>query len=139
MAKTRPLTPAEISAMGDAAALIREHLWLGTTPPPSPFPNDKRPWSMSRELSVWKRLVFLGHDPEEINGAIAHIRGILTNHEGVPLRLTTIYNAAGYATPIFERARAAWINAQQDEAFGPHGRVRLPPTVRQILRGMADG
>jgi hypothetical protein len=121
-----------------ATALIREHLWQGQTPP-SPFPNDPRPWSMAREITVWSRLVRLGHDPEEINGAIAHIRGILTNHEGVPLRLTTIYNAAGYATPIFERARAAWINAQQAEAFGPHGSIKLPPTIREVLRRMADG
>ncbi len=135
MSKTRELTPDEKQLMGDAAALIREHLWLGTTPPPSPFPTDKRPWSMARELSIWRRLVLTGRDPEELNGAIQHIRDII-RQDGEPLRLTTIYNAAGYATPIYEQARAAYIRSLDDVPYGTKGKVS--PTVRDVLRRMAE-
>ena len=118
-----------------AATLIREHLWQGETPP-SPFPKDPRPWTMNREMTIWGRLFQLGHDPEEINGAIKHIRDILTKHEGVPLRLTTIYNAQGYATPVYEQARAKYIKSLDDVPYGR--KVRLPPTVKSILRGMSQ-
>ncbi len=136
MSKTRDLTAGEKKLMGDAAALIRTHLWLGNAPPPSPFPNDPRRWSMARELSVWKRIVFCGADPEELNGAIQHIRDII-HQPDEPLRLTTIYNSAGYATPVYEQARAAWINAQDVVPYG--GKTKVPPAIRDILRGMRDG
>ncbi len=134
--KTRPLTSEEKAAMGDAAALIRKHFWLGTTPPPSPFPNDPRPWSMARELSVWKRLLFCGADPEELNGAIQHIRDLI-HQPGEPLRLTTIYNAQGYAMPVYEQARAAWINSRDAVPYGG-GKTKVSPTIRDVMRRMAQ-
>lgn len=135
--KNRPLTTEEKSAMGDAAELIRRHLWLGPTAPPPPNPKDPRPWSMARDLSIWKRLLFNGRDPEEINGAIAHVRKVLPNQADIPLRLTVFYSGTGNATPIFEQARAFYIRSLDDV---PHGRrVKLPPTVAKVLRGMMDG
>lgn len=103
MSKERPLTPEEKEAMGEAAELIRKNLWLGKTPPPPPHPNDK-PWSMARDLSIWKRLLFLGHSAEELNGAIENARSVLSNHDGVPLRMTIFYNHQGYAMPALEQA-----------------------------------
>ena len=56
--------------------------------------------------------------------------------DGEPLRLTTIYNAKGYATPVYEQARAAWIKSLDDVPYGRKGKV--PPTVRDIMRRMAE-
>ena len=131
MAKTRWLSDSERLAWNEAPPLIRTHLWLSKTPPPSP---DSRAWSMSREHSIWKRLVVTGRDPEELNGAIQHIRDII-RQDGEPLRLTTIYNAKGYATPVYEQARAAWIKAQDDV---PYRRQKVPPVIRDIMRRMGE-
>jgi len=130
MAKTRQLTPDEVKLRGDAAALIREHLWQSKTPPPSP---DSNPWHMGRELNVWTRLVHLGADPEELNGAIEFARSVI-HQPDEPLRLTIFYWKG--ATPYYEQARAAWIRAQDDK---PYQRHKLPPKVADVLRGMIDG
>lgn len=130
--KKRDLTAGEKSAMGEAASLIRTHLWLSTTPPPPPDPND-RAWHMGRDLSIWQRLLFNGRDPEEINGAIEFARHII-HQDGVPLRMTIFYHAK--ATPVYEQARAAWINAQADVPYGGKGKVS--PTIRDIMRRMAE-
>lgn len=52
-------------ARGEAAALIRLHLWKGDTPPD----RCGAGWTMGRELSVWNNLV-KRFTPEEVNGAI---------------------------------------------------------------------
>ncbi len=134
MATSRQLTPAEKKHMGDAAALIRKHLWRGTTPR-SPFPTDPRPWSMSRDLSIWKRLIFLGAEPEELNGAIEHARDII-HQPDEPLRMTVFYNATGHATPCYEQARAAWINSRDAVPYG--GKTKVSPTIRDVMRRMAQ-
>ena len=117
--------------MGDAAALIREHLWAGKVPG-SPFPTDKNPWTMGRELTIWRRLVLAGWPPEDLNGAIPQIRKLLPHHDGEPLRLTTIYNHAGYATPLLEQAIGLYHKARSTDKASK----KLPPTVRDILREM---
>ncbi len=131
MSKTRELTAAELKLRGDAAALIRTHLWLSKTPPPSP---DSRPWNMGRELNIWTRLVHLGADPEELNGAIQFARSVI-HQPDEPFRLT-IYYWKG-ATPAYEQARAAWINSQEAIPYGGR-KAKVSPTVRDILRRMAE-
>lgn len=131
MAKTRQLTDTERSAWNDAPPLIRTHLWLGTTPPPS---NDKRDWTMGREHSIWTRLVLTGRDPEEINGAIEFARTVI-HQPDEPLTLRIFYWDG--ATPNFEQARAAWINAQADVSYG--GKTKVSPTIRDVMRRMGDG
>ena len=87
MSEMRALTAAEKVAMGDAAALIRKHLWRGKTPPPSP---DSRPWSMARDLNIWKRLVILhGVEPTDLNNAIRFFRWVSSSTD--PLRMTVFY------------------------------------------------
>ena len=116
--------------MAEAASLIREHLWLGKVPPPPPHPSQGK-WTMGRDLSIWKRLLFSGRTPDEINAAIQHVRSVLLKHDGVPLRMTVFYNGQGYATPIFEQTLGLHHkNAQTRKA------KQLPPTVRDILRSM---
>ena len=130
MAKTRPLTPDEMKLRGDAAALIRTHLWMSKTPPPSP---DSNRWHMGRELNVWTRLVHLGVDPEELNGAIKFARSVIHQPEE-PLRLTIFYWNG--ATPKYEQARAAWIKSLDDVPYGR--KAKVPPTVRDVMRRMAE-
>jgi hypothetical protein len=115
--------------MGPAAALIRHHLWQSKEPPPSP---DSRPWTMDRDLSIWKRLVEAGFDPVELNGAITMVRHLKT--DPAPLRLTVFYwkSEEGFcATPFLEECvglyhkRGAEISdAPQPVAPGRRGPVR---------------
>jgi hypothetical protein len=123
------LTPEEKEGLAEAAPLIREHLWLGNSPPPPPHPKDSA-WSMGRCLSVWIALLRTGREPEEINGAIRHVRDIMTDYTGQPLTMRVLYFKD--ATPIFEQARARWINAQSSPERG----AKLPPSVAKILQGM---
>lgn len=134
MPKTRPLTPAENQAMGDAAELIRTHLWLGNRPPRY---QDSRPWTMGRDLSIWKRLLFTGRTPPEINGVIENVRGVL-RHLNQDEKLTMRCLYFDRATAVYEQARSRWIQGQEAETFGPHGTGKLPPRVRSILRGMVQ-
>lgn len=124
--KTRSLTAEEMEAMGDGAALIREHLWLSKNPPPPPHPSG-RPWNMGRDLSIWKSLLFSGRKAEEINRAIQNIRGVLVNQTGTPLRMSVLYHHS--CTPLFEQALSLSYKREQPKK-------RLPPTVRDVLREM---
>lgn len=135
--KLRDLTPEELELRGEAAVLIREHLWLGSKPPPPPHPKAG-PWSMGRDLSIWKRLVLLGEDPEALNGAIENVRSLMQNHVDIPLRMTVFYNSAqsGYATPLLEQAKGLWRKRR--------GRARPKPAAKparealhKLLRDLA--
>ena len=135
MSRTRPLTEAEKAAMGDAAELIRTHLWRGKQPPPPPHPKDK-PWTMGRCLSIYKRLIFCGYDPADLNAAIPRVRDYIK--QDVPLRMTVFYNGKGYATPLLEQCIGAHHKARPEESFGPHAKHKLPPRIRDVLRGMVE-
>ncbi len=94
---------------GDAAALIRKHLWQSTKAPPS---RDGRPWTMGRELSMWNALVREGNDPEEVNGAITNVRA-LTNISG-PMTLHIFYSNGGKTRPIFEQCKSRWLASEKE-------------------------
>jgi hypothetical protein len=127
--QSKTLTTAEL---GEAAVLIREHLWLGKTPPPPPHPSEP-PWHMGRDLSIYKRLLASGRQAEQINLAIRHVRSVLMNHAGVPLRMTIFYNGFSYATPLFEQALGIAYKAEESNYKSAK---KLPPSVRSILREM---
>jgi hypothetical protein len=128
----KQLTPDEVEMRGEAAALIRKHLWLGTRPPP-PHPTD-RPWHMGRDLSIWKRLVLLGQDAEELNGAIEVVRELLPDHAHIPLRLTVFYNRQGYATPLLEEAKGRWQKRRLVKPQALKGQAR--EHLHSLLRGL---
>lgn len=128
--KQRPLTAEETEAMREAAVLIRTHLWLGPLPPPPPHPSQG-PWTMGRDLSIWKRLLLSGRSPSDINSAITNVRTVLgPDHTDVPLRMTVFYNGQGYAVPMFEQA--VGLAHKKETPRKSH----LPPTVRDVLRAM---
>jgi hypothetical protein len=136
--KTTNLSPEEVQALGDAAALIRKHLWLGPDPPPPPHPND-RPWHLGRDLNIWKLIhKKTPHSPDAINGAIEHARGVLSHQNGTPLSMRIFWHAES-GTPILEQAVGAYHKAQPASTFGPGQSVSLPPKIRDILRDMLDG
>ena len=124
------MTPETKQLMGEAAALIRTNLWQGTVPPPSP---DKRPWSMGRELNIWKRLVAGGFKPEEINGAISVIRTVRP-YDG-KMRLTWFYwykRGGGFGgTPLLEMCIGYWHKNVRD---AERDKGRLPPSIQSLLR-----
>lgn len=119
-------------AMGDAAALIREHLWQGREPPRAP--DHPRKWTMGRELSIWKRLVSAGWSPEELNGAISVVRTVRP-YDG-KMRLTWFYfrTKDGWTgTPLLEACVGYFHKNQRD---GKRKAGRLPPSVRSVLKDM---
>ncbi len=128
------MSPETHKAMGDAAALIRLHLWQGKTPPT--FSGDKREWDMSRELSIWKLLVKSGFKPEGINGAIAAVRGLRPDWDGRRLSLRVFYwkSKDGYnSTPFLNVCIGQyWKNKNDDKKR----KKRLPPSIQDTLRGM---
>ena len=115
--------PTELKRLrGDAATLIRRHLWQSKRPPNS----GGRVWHMGRDLSIWNALVREGEDPETVNGAIAKVRA-LTNISG-PMTLHIFYSSSGKTRPIFEQAKSKWLAEQKAN----------PQTFKQILGDMAD-
>ena len=122
--------------MGEAVPLIYQHLWEGKTPPRSP---DKNPWSIGRELNIWKRLVASGFDPEALNGAITVVRTVRP-YDG-PMRLTWFYargmNPAGNVewsgTTLLQVCIGYWHKNQH--ADRKH-RAKLPPSIQDTLREM---
>ena len=124
--------------MGEAVPLIYEHLWQGKTPPRSP---DKNPWSIGRELTIWKRLVASGFDPEALNGAITVVRTVRP-YDG-PMRLTWFYargmNPAGNVewsgTTLLQVCIGYWHKNQH--ADRKH-KAKLPDSLRSILKEMAQ-
>ena len=131
---TSPQSKSDLTTeeLGEAAVLIREFLWLGKTPPPPPHPSQP-PWHMGRDLSIYKRLLQSGRTAEQINLAIRHVRSVLRDCSGVPLRLTVFYNGHEYATPLFEQALGIAYKAEESNYKQSK---RLPPSVRSILREM---
>ena len=87
---------------------------------------------MGRDLSIWKRLLFSGRTPDEIEAAIRNVRQILVKQEGVPLRMTVFYNSQGYAVPVFEMALGIHLKSR----YEGKRKKNLPPTIRDVLRGM---
>ena len=131
------MSPETTALMGEAVPLIRHHLWQSNTPPKSP---DKRPWSIARELNIWKRLVKAGFPPADLNGAITVIRTVRP-YDG-PMRLTWFYgrklNEAGdvewTGTTLLEMCVGYHHKNQgQDRKH----KARLPDSVRSVLKDMA--
>ena len=127
------ITPEEVTEMrGEAAALIREHLWLGKTPPRS---VDRRPWTMGRELSIWNLLVAAHFRPCDINGAITVARKLRRDWEGTPVRMTVFYwqrqGGVFTATPFLEQCigyHLSHIDRRESK------KLAIPPTVGEVLR-----
>ena len=111
---------------GEAAALIRHHLWRSKTPPQD---NDRmhRRWTMGRELSMWNALVAEGNDPETINGAITKVRALM-NISG-PMTLHIFYSNGGKTRPIFEQCKSAWLASEKEG----------PQQMKDVLRSVLDG
>ena len=127
------MTPDEMNEFrGEAAALIREHLWLGKTPPRSP---DARPWHMGRELSIWNLLVAANHRPSDINGAITVVRKIRKDWDGQPVKMTCFYwtrqGGVFTATPFLEMCIGHHLSLAKR---GMSKRLDVPPTVGAVLR-----
>ncbi len=111
---------------GEAASLIRTYLWRSSNPPRS---RDGRPWTMGRELSIWNALVAEGNDPEEINGAIMKVRGLMTRVSG-PMTLHIFYSNGGKTRPIFEQCKSAWLKDSE----------KKPKHLSDVLKEiMSDG
>ena len=113
---------------GEAAALIRKHLWRSKTPPQLYLAETLRPWTMGRDLSMWNALVKEGNDPETINGAITKVRGLLRHIPG-PMTMHIFYSNGGKTRPIFEQCKSAWL---KEEKEGPR-------QFKDVLREVMDG
>jgi hypothetical protein len=87
---------------GDAAALIRKHLWLGKTVPPDAPPG----WGIARDLDVWNRLVEDNH-PEHVNGAIQAARAALKGDLRAGPLTMAVFAQTG-RRDLIERAIAHW-------------------------------
>ena len=109
---------------GEAAVLIRSHLWRSSCPPI--LAVGGRAWHMGRDLSIWNALVREGNDTEVVNGAITVVRAV-TNISG-PMTLTIFYSRAGKARPIFEQCKARWLNDAETQ----------PKLFKDVLRGLVD-
>lgn len=119
--------PALNELRGEAAALIRKHLWRSTQCPALSMLGDHRPWHMGRELSMWNALVREGNDPETLNGAITKVRA-LTGIPG-PMTMHIFYSNGGKTRPIFEQCKSAWL---KEEKEGPR-------QFKDVLREVMDG
>ena len=126
MTSSKPTEPdSYVGPMrGEAAALIRKHLWRSKNPP-EPF--NERSWTMGRDLSIWNALVREGNDPEEINGAITKVRD-LTRITG-PMTLHIFYSNGGKTRPIFEQCKSAWLADSE----------KRPKRFVDVLREIVDG
>lgn len=115
---------------GEAAALIRQHLWRSKSPPqvPADMNHDPRPWHMGRDLSIWNALVREGNDPETVNGAITKVRKLLSRIPG-PMTMHIFYSNGGKTRPIFEQSKSAWLRDQEKQ----------PKLFKDALRSVLDG
>ena len=113
---------------GEAAALIRKHLWRSKTPPqvPTELNWDHRAWNMGRELSMWNALVREGNDPETVNGAITKVRGMTGIHG--PMTLHIFYSNGGKTRPIFEQCKSRWLTEDK----------KRPKRFKDILKDLAN-
>jgi hypothetical protein len=89
---------------------------------------------MGRDLSIWKRLVLLGQDAEELNGAIEVVRELLPDHADIALRMTVFYNGRGYATPLLEQAKGRWLKRRPVKPQAVKGQAR--EHLHSLLRGL---
>lgn len=89
------MTAAEETAYAVAESLIRRHLWRGERPRPG--------WHIGRDLSIWRRLVRLGVDPVELNGAIAVMPEVAPY-----VRCMLLLASDQSGPPLLERAAHRW-------------------------------
>ena len=117
---------AELNELrGEAAALIRKHLWLSKDPPQRRLPTGP-PWTMNRELSMWNALVKEGNDPEAVNGAITLVRKMI-RIQG-PMTLQIFYSNGGKTRPIFEQCKTLWLDTQEKNP------KHLSDVLREIMK-----
>ncbi len=131
MAERHRSTPTEASQeineiRGEAAVLIRRHLWRASCPPI--LEVGGRPWHMGRDLSMWNRLVAEGNDPETINGAITVVRQIMGGITG-PMTMQIFYGNGGKTRPIFEQCKSRWLATEKEG----------PRQFKDVLREVMDG
>ncbi len=115
--------PALNEIRGEAARLIRTHLWQSATPPRS---SNGRPWHMGRDLSMWNALVKEGNDPETINGAITVVRQLMGNISG-PMTMQIFYGNGGKTRPIFEQCKSRWLATEKE------GPKRFIDVLREVM------
>ena len=108
---------------GEAARLIRTHLWQSPNPPPS---RTAHPWHMGRDLSMWNRLVAEGNDAETVNGAITLVRQV-TDITG-PMTLAIFYGNGGKTRPIFEQCKSRWLATEKE------GPKQFKDVLREIVK-----
>lgn len=90
-------------ARGEAATLIRAHVWLGSKPPPTAGDD----WTMSRDLSVWKQLL-KQFRPDEVNGGLSVLRLALAEDLPAGRPITMAYFARDGSRDRMIRCVAYW-------------------------------
>lgn len=107
----------------EAARVIRASVWRGTMPA-SP---DRRPWSMGRELHVWRRLVCSGWNPDELTDALRMVR--VVNPKVCRLTYLTRLDGPG----ILADAAQAWRALHAQAEVRP---TRELGSISDILAGL---
>jgi hypothetical protein len=129
--KVVPLRKAESTLndhRGQAVTLILERLWLNTRDsPPRRFGRD---WSIANELSIWNALV-KHESPEEVNGAIGHMRRVGEFGDSEPLSLKLFHSKDPNSRTLY----AACLQAHRRELERDAGRFQrqLGGIVDQVM------
>ncbi len=125
--------PALNELRGEAARLIRIHLWQSKHAPLLSAFHDgvwssarERVWHMGRDLSMWNRLVAEGNDPETVNGAITVVRQIMGGITG-PMTMQIFYGNGGKTRPIFEQCKSRWLATEKE------GPKRFIDVLREVM------
>lgn len=90
-------------ARGEAATLIRTHVWLGKKPPETAGPE----WDMKRDLSIWGQLL-KQFRPDEVNGGISVLRLALAEDLPGSRPITMAYFARDGTRDRMSRCVAYW-------------------------------
>lgn len=114
--KVVPLRKAEPTLneyRGQAVTLILEKLWLNTRDnPPRRFGRE---WSLANELSIWKALV--EHEaPEDVNGAIGHMRRVGDFRADEPLSLKLFHSKDPNSRTLYAACLQAYRREMERDA-----------------------
>ena len=105
----------------DAAGAIRTHLWKPDMPV---FHGETKPWSMGRELNIFK-LLCKGFRAADIVGAIGVVREMKPEWQGQPLSMRVFFwkRDDGFnSTPFLEQAIAFYLNREaKDQRYKKGG------------------
>lgn len=110
--KSAPVDPALHDHRKEATTLILEKLWQGSRDnPPLRF---GRTWSLANELSIWNELA--KHEPpEEVNGAIGHMRRVGEFGATEPLSLRLFHSKDPNSRTLYAACLQAYrVELQRD-------------------------